>query len=226
MWYKQTQENLKSNNSSYFIFYFFDFIFTRFSGSWSSMSPLSSKKKYKVFEFSEEDELVEKTAKKMLGKYSNPSKNQRHSSPIDKYKFLQFCESHLFLSLSLCFFFWFKFSISWYLALGLFGFWGKHVGKIWILIFMSVIVLVLTFVSYENIILNWSLSLSLLVWLKNGGNLNISKLLCLVNGKTYVNNRKFLKLGFRIWKENLKEIMMDSAEAKAIHDCLNVVFSF
>ncbi|GAY58851.1 hypothetical protein CUMW_189960 [Citrus unshiu] len=54
------------------------------------MSPLSSKKKYKVFEFSEEDELVEKTAKKMLGKYSNPSKNQRHSSPIDKYKFLQF----------------------------------------------------------------------------------------------------------------------------------------
>ncbi|KAH9697362.1 putative ubiquitin-like-specific protease 2A [Citrus sinensis] len=55
------------------------------------MSPLSSKKKYKVFEFSEEDELVEKTAKKMLGKYSNPRKNQRHSSPIDKYKFLQFC---------------------------------------------------------------------------------------------------------------------------------------
>ncbi|KAH9697359.1 putative ubiquitin-like-specific protease 2A [Citrus sinensis] len=54
------------------------------------MSPLSSKKKYKVFEFSEEDELVEKTAKKMLGKYSNPRKNQRHSSPIDKYKFLQF----------------------------------------------------------------------------------------------------------------------------------------
>lgn len=54
------------------------------------MSPLSSKKKYKVFEFTEDDERVEKTAKKMLGKYSNPRKNQRHSSPIDKYKFLQF----------------------------------------------------------------------------------------------------------------------------------------
>lgn len=161
----------------------------------------------------------------MLGKYSNPRKNQRHSSPIDKYKFLQFCESHLFLSL-----FFFFFQIQHFLIFS--------VRFIWILRktcrenlnfdFMSVIVLVLTFVSYENIILNWSLSLSLslLVWLKNGGNLNISKLLCLVNGKTYVKNRKFLKLGFRIWKENLKEIMMDSAEAKAIHDCLNVVFSF
>ncbi|XP_031263904.1 probable ubiquitin-like-specific protease 2A isoform X2 [Pistacia vera] len=44
------------------------------------------KKKYQVFDFDEEDERVEKISKKLLGKFS--PKN-RHTSPVNKYKFLQ-----------------------------------------------------------------------------------------------------------------------------------------
>ncbi|XP_044488321.1 probable ubiquitin-like-specific protease 2A isoform X4 [Mangifera indica] len=44
------------------------------------------KKKYQVFDFNDEDERVEKISKKFLGKFS-PKNN--HTSPVDKYKFLQ-----------------------------------------------------------------------------------------------------------------------------------------
>ncbi|CAL0300824.1 unnamed protein product [Lupinus luteus] len=48
-------------------------------------SSSSSKRKYDVFEFNEEDERVEKTSQEILGKFSNPSTK----APIAKYHFLQ-----------------------------------------------------------------------------------------------------------------------------------------
>ncbi|KAK2983164.1 hypothetical protein RJ640_018509 [Escallonia rubra] len=49
------------------------------------MGTTSSRKKFSVFEFNEDDERAEKTSRKMLSKFTNPKKQ----SPIHKYKFLE-----------------------------------------------------------------------------------------------------------------------------------------
>lgn len=51
----------------------------------------SSSKELSVFEFNEEDELVEQTSRKLSGKYKkNPSNG--NTTPVTKYSFLQCCE--------------------------------------------------------------------------------------------------------------------------------------
>ena len=51
----------------------------------------SSRKKFDVFEFNDEDARVQKISEKILGKFRNPKKERK--SPIDRYKFLEVCKS-------------------------------------------------------------------------------------------------------------------------------------
>ncbi|KAG4384328.1 hypothetical protein GLYMA_13G256800v4 [Glycine max] len=57
----------------------------------SSSSSSSSTKKFEVFEFNDEDENVEKTSRKILRKFANPStsSSRSRSSTVTKYDFLQ-----------------------------------------------------------------------------------------------------------------------------------------
>lgn len=74
------------------------------------------KKKYQVFDFNDEDERVEKISKKFLGKFS-PKNN--HTSPVDKYKFLQCCQSLSLLLEFLIYFtlFYVKLLFVWFLRM-------------------------------------------------------------------------------------------------------------
>lgn len=51
----------------------------------------SSSKELSVFEFNEEDELVEQTSRKLLGKFKKKPTND-NTTPVTKYSFLQCCE--------------------------------------------------------------------------------------------------------------------------------------
>ncbi|XP_038681727.1 probable ubiquitin-like-specific protease 2A isoform X2 [Tripterygium wilfordii] len=51
---------------------------------------LSSDERFDVFEFNEDDVRVEKASGKIMKKFGSPKKRKRETSPITKYKFLQF----------------------------------------------------------------------------------------------------------------------------------------
>ncbi|KAJ9174962.1 hypothetical protein P3X46_013554 [Hevea brasiliensis] len=51
---------------------------------------VSSAKRSSVFDFSEDDERVEKASEKFLGKFAKPKRKRDLTSPIIKYKFLEF----------------------------------------------------------------------------------------------------------------------------------------
>ncbi|KAL5855045.1 hypothetical protein ACOSQ4_004847 [Xanthoceras sorbifolium] len=53
------------------------------------MASPSSKKRFQVFDFNEDDERVENTSAKLLGKYGIPKRKHRKLTPINKYTFLE-----------------------------------------------------------------------------------------------------------------------------------------
>uniref|UniRef100_A0A2C9VIA2 Ubiquitin-like protease family profile domain-containing protein n=1 Tax=Manihot esculenta TaxID=3983 RepID=A0A2C9VIA2_MANES len=53
---------------------------------------VSSAKRLSVLDFSEDDDRVEKDSSKFLGKFAKPKRKRNFTSPITKYKFLEYCK--------------------------------------------------------------------------------------------------------------------------------------
>lgn len=63
------------------------------SGVRMSWSASQQRKRFDVFDFAAADERVEKESAEILGRFRNPKRCRKPPSPLDKYKFLQRCNS-------------------------------------------------------------------------------------------------------------------------------------